>query len=289
MTTIVTVTGTGLPPIEPGRAGAGCLVQYQDQAAGRSVALQFDAGRATALRLAEAGQHPAGLDAVFITHHHSDHVTGVVDLVFTAWVNRPESVNLSFVAPDGPSIRFLERMLEPYDEDLAVRVAHTGRAYPTPGITGFTAATEPQVVWEDQEVGVRVLSRSVNHHPVDPAVGYRVETPDGVVVISGDTRVCDEIEDFATGCDVLVHEAFFTDEFVAMSGDPSARVIGDYHADTTALGVMCHRAEPAMLMITHMAPPPRSAADRQRFEDAIRSGGYQGPVIVCNDLDSHRF
>lgn len=289
MTTTVTVTGTGMPPIEPGRAGAGCLVQYEDPASGRRVALQFDAGRATALRLAEAGQHPAYLDAVFLTHHHSDHLTGIVDLVFCAWLNRPDSRNLSFVAPDGPCTRFLERMLIPYEEDIDVRIAHTGRAEPGPAITGFEPTYEPQVVWEDADVGVRVLSRTVEHHPVDPAVGYKIETPDGSAVISGDTVICDQIEDFAKGCDVLVHEAFFIDLFVEQSGDEKGRVIGDYHTDTPALGKMCARAEPAALMITHMAPPPKDEDDKQRFVVAVRDGGFEGPVIVCDDLDSLSF
>lgn len=281
MTTTVTITGTGTPPVEAGRAGAGVLVRCD------GLALQFDAGRATALRLAEAGCIPAYLDMVFLTHHHSDHLSGVVDLVMSAWVNRPDSKNLSFVAPDGPCIRFLERMLEPYDEDLAVRVLHSGRAYPNPSISAFDPGFDPVVVWSSR--GVRVLARTVHHHPVDPAVAYRVETPDGSVAISGDTRVCDEVENFARGCDVLVHEAIRVDDFVARTGDPTGRVIGDYHADTVALGAMAKRAEPALLALTHLVPPPRSDADRQAFTDDIRRGGYEGELRVCDDLDTFTF
>lgn len=278
MTTTVTITGTGLPPIEAGRAGAGTLVRSGD------IALQFDAGRATALRIAESGFNPALLDAVFLTHHHSDHMTGVVDLVFCAWVNRPDSKNLSFVAPSGPCVRFLERMLDPFDEDLAVRVEHSGREYPKPSITSFTPGFDPIEVWASDKV--RVLARTVHHQPVEPAVAYRVETPDGVIVISGDTRVCDEVEDFASGCDVLVHEAFRVDEWVARTGDPSSRVIGDYHSDTVGLGAMASRAKPGVLLLTHLAPAPRSESDEQAFIDDVRRGGYQGDVRVCRDLDS---
>lgn len=281
MTTRVTVTGTGTPPVEPGRAGAGALVQYGD------LAFQFDAGRATALRIVEAGCHPAKLTALFLTHHHSDHITGVVDVVFGAWVNRPNSENVTCISPSGPGVRFLERMLEPYDEDLAVRVAHSGRDYPAPTIIGFDAGPEPQVVWENDDV--RVLSRTVHHHPVDPAVAYKIETPDGSVVISGDTRVCDEVEDFARGCDVLVHEAFRVDAFVKRTGDPTGRTIGDYHSDTVALGAMVKRADPAMLMVTHMVPAPHTDEDRQEYIDEIRSGGYEGELMICNDLDFSEF
>ena len=274
--TKVTITGTGMPPVEAGRAGPGVLVQHGD------LALQFDAGRATSLRLAEVGIKPSDLDAVFITHHHSDHVTGIVDLFFTAWLNRPTSVVLEFVAPTGPSTRFLERMLDPYEDDLAVRIAHTKRDHPSPVVTPFEASFEPQEVWRSGDV--RVVACSVHHHPVEPAVAYRIETPDGVVVISGDTRVCDEVEELARGCDVLVHEAFRVDAWVEHTGDEGARVIGDYHADTVALGAMAHRADPGALLLTHLAPPPRSDQDKQSFVDEIRRGGFLGDVRVCDDL-----
>lgn len=101
--------------------------------------------------------------------------------------------------------------------------------------------------------------------------------------------MCDEVEEFARGCDVLVHEAFRIDEFVQRTGDESARVIGDYHTDTVALGALAQRADPALLMLTHLGPPPRSDRDRAAFEDDLRRGGYTGAVVVCDDLATHEF
>jgi ribonuclease Z len=80
MTTKITVTGTGVPHVSPGRAGAGVLVECGD------VRLQFDAGNATSLRLIEAGVHTNELSALFITHHHSDHLTGLTDVLFSRWL-----------------------------------------------------------------------------------------------------------------------------------------------------------------------------------------------------------
>jgi Metallo-beta-lactamase superfamily len=101
MTTEVILTGTGLPGATPGRAGAGTLMRTGQ------VAVQFDAGRATALRLAEAGTHPAQLDALFLTHVHSDHVQDVPDLTMTRWLHQKFETTgpLPIVAPDGPTAR----------------------------------------------------------------------------------------------------------------------------------------------------------------------------------------
>ena len=278
MTTRVTVTGTGVPPPEPGRAGAGVLVQHG------GISLQFDAGRATALRLAEAGVQAAELDAVFITHHHSDHITGVPDLFLSAWLNRPNSGTLTFIAPNGPSTRFLDRMIDAFDEDIEVRAGHTGRRYPTLRVVGFEAGGRPEKVWESECGSVSVSSVAVHHEPVTPAVAYRIDTPDGVTVVSGDTRVCDEVLELSRGCDVLVHEAMRLDAWVDDARDSTARVLGDYHSDTVRLGAMARLASPGLLMLTHLMPPPRSEAEKQEYINDLRRGGYHGEAVVCDDL-----
>lgn len=278
--TTVTVTGSGTPIVVPGRAGPGVLVVHD------GAVLQFDCGRATALRLAEAGVRLVDLDAVFITHHHSDHVVGLADLLMSRWLEASRNTRLDLlpvIVPDGPGARLVEHLLDPWGEELAMRDAHIGYASaPDPDVRTFTAGPAPHTVWQSGPVTVEAVA--VRHEPVEPAVGYRVTTPDGVVVISGDTAVCSEIEELAGGADVLVHEAFRTSAVAALLSDPEA--IGAYHSDTIALGGLAARARVVTLVLTHLIPPPATKADEQGFIDDVRAGGYRGEIVVAGDLDS---
>ena len=83
--TEVIITGTGTPAPDPDRAGAGVLVRYGD------IALQFDAGRATVMRLSSAGTTCEQLSALFVTHHHSDHILDVDDVAMTRWRGTPSA------------------------------------------------------------------------------------------------------------------------------------------------------------------------------------------------------
>ena len=133
---------------------------------------------------------------------------------------------------------------------------------------------------------MKVLAGQVRHEPVHPAVGYRIETPDGAVAISGDTRVCDEVADLADGVEVLVYEAM---RFSAFDDMPRRRTfILDYHADTIAIGRQAAEIGVPTLVLTHLIPAPKRDTDRQLFVDDIRAGGYQGEVIVAKDLSSVR-
>jgi ribonuclease Z len=281
MTDIV-ITGTGVPHLAPGRAGPGAFVRSGD------VRLQFDAGRATALRLCEAGVRIQDLTALFVTHHHSDHLTGLTDLLFVRWLETPDRfVPLPVVAPNGPSTRFLEHMMDPWVDDLQVRTEHIGRTdRPDPEVHGFDVGEGPIVVWEDEGAGVRVTAQAVHHEPVTPAVAYRVDTPDGAVVISGDTIVCDEIADLAAGADVLVHEAFRRDALTPFfDARPHLRHIAAYHADTVELGAQAERIGIPRLVLTHLIPSPAPGfVTEEDFADDVRRGGYTGEVIVARDL-----
>ena len=97
------------------------------------------------------------------------------------------------------------------------------------------------------------------------AVAYRVETPDGAVVISGDTRVCQEVEDLAAGADVLVHEACRTSALAPVIAGTTFETIFSYHADTVALGGLAERAGVGHLVLTHLIPPPDAPEQADGF------------------------
>lgn len=285
MTTEVILTGTGVPHPRPGRAGAGTLIRHGE------VALQFDAGRSTVMRLMEAGSPPHALSAVFLTHVHSDHVVGLPDLAMTRWVQQQlfRSGPLEVVAPEGMAARFVRRMLEPYDDDLALRIEHTGAAPIQVTVNAFEVPTTPTLVWASDNGLVHVEAVAVHHEPVLEAVAYRVATPDAIVVISGDTRVCGEVETLSVGADLLVHEACRSSAMAAMISGTVFETIFSYHADTVELGAMATRAGVPHVALTHLIPPPEGPPEAQAFADDLRQGGYQGNVTVGEDLTTLRF
>lgn len=280
MTTTVTLTGTGVPHSSAGRAGAGVLVSYDN------VHLQFDAGRGTVLRLADAGVSPADLAAQFITHYHSDHVVDLVDVVITRWVMRQlhASPPLDIVVPEGPTRRFVERMLDPYDDDILIRREHVGAGPIDMNVMSFAPTRSAQRVWSSKDGSVIVEAVAVHHEPVEAAVAFRVTTPDGAVVISGDTRVCEEVFELARGAEVLVHEACRRGAMADAIQGTAFEKIFDYHADSEVLGEFAQRYDIAHVVLTHLIPQPKTDKQIAAFEADLRRGGYSGRVTVGADL-----
>jgi ribonuclease Z len=280
MPTTVTITGTGTPIMTAGRAGPGVCVAHGD------TVVQVDCGRGTTLRLTEAGVDLTRLSALLVTHHHSDHLVGLADLLMSRWLEAPVDPALDplpIIAPYGPAATIAGRVLDAWAEEIAMRVGHIGyRSRPDPDIRAFSPEAEPTTVLELE--GVVVEAVTVRHEPVVPAVGYRLTTPDGRVVVSGDTAVCPEMERLAGGADVLVHEAFRSRAVEGLLSDPEA--IGAYHADTVALGALAARAGVDTLILTHLIPPPATEQDEAPFVEEVRRGGFEGRVIVAGDLDS---
>jgi len=278
VSTEVILTGTGVPHPSPGRAGAGTLLRSGD------TILQFDAGRGTIMRLSELGIRPMQLSALFVTHVHSDHVIGIDDLVMTRWLEDQLAMcgPLPIIAPSGSTERFLRRMLDPYADDIALRVEHNQPAGPETDLRIFRPAHNPAVVWSAD--GIEVTAVSVHHEPVD-AVAYRIRTPDGDVVISGDTRVCDEVEELCEGASLLVHEACRETAMAERIKGTVFETIFSYHADTVALGAMAARAGVPELLLTHLIPQPTNDGEVQGFADDLRQGGYRGRITVGADLD----
>lgn len=278
--TTVTLTGTGVPLPVPGRAGAGCLVRYG------GIALQFDAGRGTVLRLVEAMQPPDGVTALFLTHSHIDHVSDVADLAMTRWIFQAfaPAPPLPIIAPNGSTADFVTRMFDPYEADITARTSEVLSGRPTVDLRPFAPTATPTEVWRSDDGEVVVEAVRVHHEPCDDAVAYRITTPDATVVVSGDTRVCDEVESLSAGADIVVHEACRSHVLRAAFADADyARVLA-YHADVVELGAMAKRASVRHLVLTHLIPPPLTVDDEAGFARDVRTGGYEGELTVGTDL-----
>ena len=278
--TYVVLTGTGVPHAAPGRAGAGVMVRHGD------TVLQFDAGRGTVLRVIEAGVQPTDITAVFVTHYHSDHVMDLPDVVITHWVQQQmkKTSPLQIVAPAGPATRFVSRMMDAFDDDIHVRREHTGAPDPRFDAQSFVPTFSPAEVWRSADGSVAVEAVAVHHEPVEAAVAYRITTPNGVVVVSGDTRACDEVFSMAAGCDVLVHEACRKQSMIDSIRGTVFETIFDYHADSVEVGELAEKYNVKHLVLTHLIPQPRTEDDERKFEADARAGGYTGQVTVGKDL-----
>ena len=143
------------------------------------------------------------LQHVFLTHLHSDHTLGLADLLFTPWV-QGRSVPLEVYGPPGTK-RLVDGIIDGNDEDIHERLASSGG----PAANGWKANVHEiasGIVYKDSRVTIRAFA--VPHSAWKYAFGYRVETPDRTIVISGDTRESPAIAAACNGCDVLIHEVY---------------------------------------------------------------------------------
>ena len=279
MATTVTITGTGTPIQSASRAGPGVLIESH------GVKLQFDAGRGTVMRLASAGSNLLDLDALFVTHHHSDHIVGIPDLLMTRWLNDIERIgapDLPIHVPAGPAADIVGSLLDSWRDEMEMRRQHSGRPnIASVDVRPFTPGKATSVAVATFG-SVSVTAIAVAHSPVTNAVGYRVDTPDGSIAISGDTAPCDQIVEISRNADILIHETILASSLEGKVSDPQRLL--DYHAEPRAVGEMAAAANVATLVLTHFVPAPSSDDEHDAFVHEVRTGGFRGEVVLAEDL-----
>lgn len=264
----VIVLGSGTPIPVPGRGGAAVAV-----VAGTEWVL-VDCGRAATQRAIDAGLDLTAVVAVAITHHHTDHVSDLATFATTRWTSGATSA-LAVVAPDGPAARFAEGCLDGF-ADEAFHAQAVEAAGPRPVIEVHPFAPTQETALVHTAGGWRLSSVLVDHHPVEPAVGYLVEHGTHRVAISGDTAACEPLRALAQGVDVLIHEA--------LRSDRVAPDLLEWNASARAVGELAASARPRTLVLTHLIPAPSTADAEQAYLDQARAGGFDGPTVVARDL-----
>lgn len=271
--TTLVLLGTGTPRPTPEKMGPATAVVV-----GKRVFL-FDAGVGVERRLFGAQLPVNGVTAAFITHLHSDHVLGLPDLIFSSWIYG-RTTPFGLYGP--PGLRAMtEHLYAAFSEDIRIRTNGLEHE-PRNGYRVAVHEIQPGVVYDSG--GVRVRAFRVNHGAWRDAYGYRIDTPDRTIVISGDTRPSEELVKQATGVDILVHEAQIP-AAVAPSGRRDVdwpRYVAEYHTTAVQLGELAGRANPRLLVISHNG---RVGADADSTMMAMVRRGFQGRVVIGKDLD----
>lgn len=273
--TQLVLLGTGTPNAEPGRYGSALAVVVN------GTPYLVDAGAGVVHRANEAflngveGLAPKNLATLFLTHLHTDHTVGLPDLVYTPWVLEREEP-LRIFGPAGTAA-MARHLSEAYQEDVRVRVEGLEPANPT-GFRIVAEEVDPGVIFEDGNV--RVTALEVAHGGWPQSFGYRFDTPDRTIVISGDTSPTDAIADHCQGCDILVHEVY------SQAGwEKRAPVWQEYHyashTSGPALGRIASRANPKLLVLTHQL---LWGATPQELVSEVRSE-FSGQIVYGKDLD----
>src|SRR5215467_9747849 len=191
----VSLLGTGTPNPIMERFGPSILVQ----AGGET--LLFDAWRGCLQRMTQLNLSYQKINALFLTHLHSDHIVGLPDLWLTGWLTSRRGVPLSVFGPTGTG-KMVEYLQKAFEYDIKIRV-EDDKASPEGSRLSVNEIQEG-VIYEKN--GVKVIAFEVDHYPIVPAFGYRIEYNRHSVVLSGDTRYSENLIKYAKGADVLIHE-----------------------------------------------------------------------------------
>ena len=269
----VTLLGTGCPPPVMNRFGPSTLVEAGEQK------FIFDAGRGALQRLRELAVPWQSIQGVFLTHLHSDHVVGFPDLWLTGWLIVPgRNAPLHVWGPRGTTA-MMSHLKQAFEFDINVRIQNDGAS--PEGVALLAEDINPGVVYEQR--GVKVTAFEVDHAPVRPAFGYRIDYAGRSVVLSGDTRVSENLIRHAQGVDVLVHEVFAPATLDRAGVPPDrAKNILAFHTTPEQAGQVFARVKPKLAVYSHVCMP---SATEQDLLPATRNT-YAGPLQLGEDLMS---
>jgi ribonuclease Z len=259
----VTILGTGTPYPDSQRFGSAILVE-----AGNNRVL-FDSGRGATIRLHQAGVSPDKVDALFLTHLHSDHIVGIPDLWLTGWF-MGRRTPLKVFGPPG-TIEMTTNLNRAFSFDQMVRAKGPG-ALPSFGSELNASEVKEGTVYEHG--ALRVTAFEVDHGPVKPAFGYRVDYFGNSVVISGDTKYSANLVRYARGATCLIHVAWQPD---ARNRTPSEE--RSMASAEDALRVFS-LVKPKLALIYHYL-------DDSGISDVIQEK-YSGNFVVATDLTNIR-
>jgi len=273
--TKIVMLGTGNPNADPECSGPAVAIVVNN------TPYLIDFGPGVVRRAAAAymqGVEALGvrnLNKAFLTHLHTDHTVGYPDLIFTPWV-LGRKVPLEVYGPPGLK-DMTNHILKAYEKDINLRLSGLEPASPD-GYKVNVHEIVPGVIYSDTNITVKAFP--VKHGSWDYAFGFRFETPDKVIVISGDCVPSKELIENSRGCDVLIHEVYSQAGFETRL-PVWKKYHKAFHTSSIELGRIAKEAKPGLLVLYHNLL--WGSTPEELLEEIARE--YDGKVVFGRDLD----
>ncbi len=268
LTTNIILLGTGTPIIDPDRMGPSLSIQY-----GREIVL-FDAGPGLIRRAKKANLNPETLKVIFLSHLHSDHTAGLPDFMYTPSVEgRPGPVKI--YGPSGTQ-EMINNIKKAYSQDVQIRV------------NGYEQGKKENYDFEVIEIEdgktyvenhIQILPFLVEHGEW-PSFGFRITTPDRIIVYSGDTKPCKNIIKYSRECDVLIHEVYSSSGLREKS-IKWQNYHTHMHTSAIELAQIANKIQPDLLILTHQIF--WNTSEKELLYQITNL--YEGRVVSGHDLD----
>ena len=270
----VVLLGTGTPNADPARSGPSVAIVVN----GSPYLVDFGPGlvrrAAAACRAGVEGLAVERLNRAFLTHLHSDHTAGFPDLILTPWVlERDEPLHV--YGPPGLT-EMTGHILAAYRQDIRERIEGLEPAN-SRGCQAIAHEIEPGQVYQDDSVTVEAFPVK---HGSWTAFGYRFQTPDRTIVVSGDTAPTGTIVEQSRGCDLLLHKVYPVGRFESLPPEWQ-RYHAHVHTSPRELARLAAEAQPGLLVLYHQL---FWGVSDQKLLDEIAEH-YSGPVVSGHDLD----
>ena len=277
------ILGSGTPAPTPDRFGSSYVLRLGDDH------LMFDCGPATTHKLVKAGISPTQISNLFFTHHHFDHDVDYPCFLLARWnlcIGNEEELRVF-----GPNLtellthRLLDEEVGAFAHDWIARInhplslnAHTSRG-------GLLPRKPPSVQAKDVGPGAvhsgahwQVTAAPAEHvEPWLDSLAYRVDSDEGSIVVTGDTRPCDSVIDLARDADVMV--CLCTGVQEEIDGTPEA----EYMCGSTAAAKMAQEAGARKLVLVHQSYT-LDAPEKQRKALSDVTDEYDGEIVWGEEL-----
>ena len=293
MSVRVTIIGSGSPHPDRDAGGSSIAITVDDRH------YLFDCGHGATTRLVQAGISPPTINTVFFTHLHYDHCVDFPMFVLSSWLG-DRSEPLSVLGPGGTK-DFCKHLFVggAFDQDIKARSQFGRRQENFFAVEPEVTEYEPGEIFEDDLIKVTAVPVYHVDSEIMPCHGMRIDTADRSIVISGDTRPCEEITELSRGVDLLIHESAMDEEAMTHRRETKVGVVA--HTPAIELGELAAKAGVKQLIAIHQggketSNPVLLDLMRHHFPNMLIGPGYfdrtidrirqnyDGPVRVAQDL-----